>query len=151
MPDSASPVARAVTNGLTTGRVHGTALKGVPTPTPDARPPGVLVFPIKSLALMLMLSPLAPLGVLPPKAPGAGVRTALPGVRGVRGVRVPGVRGLVPRRLGVSATGRSCGAVRNSGAIRCGRKLVFHTPNHTLRTTRGQREKPVNLFGFTAE
>jgi len=76
---------------------------------PGAVPPGVLEFPIKSLALMLMLSPLAPLGVLPPKAPGPGVRMALPGVRGVRGVRVPGVRGLVPRRLGGSAAARSGG------------------------------------------
>ncbi len=110
-PTPASPVARAVTNGLTTGRVHGTALRGVLTPTPGVGPPGgVAESPIKSLALMLMLSPLAPLGVLPPRAPGPGVRTALPGVRGVRGVRVPGVRGLVPRRLEGSAAGRSCGA-----------------------------------------
>ena len=59
---------------------------------------------------MLMLSPLVPLGVLPPNVPGAGagVRITLLGVRGVRGVRVPGVRGLVPRRLAGSVAGRSC-------------------------------------------
>ena len=49
---------------------------------------------------MLMLSPLAPLGILPPNIPGTGVRTTLPGVRGVRG--------LVPRRLAGSVAGRPC-------------------------------------------
>jgi len=113
-PTPASAVARPVTNGLATGRVHGAALRGVLTPTPGVGRPGVLEFPSKSPALMLMLSPLAPLGVLPPNAPCPGVRTALPGVRGVRGVRVPGVRGLVPRRLGGSAadcSGGACGTV----------------------------------------
>ena len=83
----------------------------MPMPTPGVGPPaGVLGSPARSLALMLTLSPLAPRGVRPPNAPGAGVRTALPGVRGVRGVRVPGVRGLVPRRRGGSGAAASGGA-----------------------------------------
>ena len=99
----------------------------MPTPTPGVGPPGGVARP------QLVLSPLAPLGVLPLTFPGAGVRTTLPGGPGVHGVRVPGWfdRGSFLRLR--------CGW--NSSSIRCGRTLIFHTPTCPIAIAHGEQQQ----------